>query len=171
MKSKKALIHVEQKLSRWRGTDPAVIAELKELAQLNQGLLKAEDVVEAARDASSPLHDKFEWDDSEAAERYRLIQARLMINVSVQYLPTANKKAIPTKVFVSLSTDRYGQNNESAGYRQLIDVLADHDLKTQLLQDSLEQMTRFQERYKSLKELDSVFMIMEETKKKLVNKK
>lgn len=36
-------------------------------------------VVEAARDAASPLHPLFEWDDDLAAEAYRLDQARAVI--------------------------------------------------------------------------------------------
>lgn len=43
------------------------------------GYLTASAVVEAARDPSSPLHGEFEWDDSEAAVRYRLYQARTLI--------------------------------------------------------------------------------------------
>ena len=41
--------------------------------------LHAEDVVAAARDPLSPLHSKFQWDDSKAAHRYRLWQARQII--------------------------------------------------------------------------------------------
>lgn len=36
-------------------------------------------VVEVARDPANPLHDRFEWDDSVAGEKYRLSQARQLI--------------------------------------------------------------------------------------------
>jgi hypothetical protein len=36
-------------------------------------------VVEAARDPNSPLHSAFTWDDAEAAEQYRLAQARVLL--------------------------------------------------------------------------------------------
>jgi hypothetical protein len=42
--------------------------------------LTAAEVVEAARDAKSPLHPAFEWDDTEAAARFRLIQAGKLIS-------------------------------------------------------------------------------------------
>lgn len=45
----------------------------------DDGLLHAQAVVEAARAASSPLHGYFTWDDDEAAEAYRLGQARQLI--------------------------------------------------------------------------------------------
>ena len=36
-------------------------------------------VLDAAGDPGSPLHDHFEWDDTEAGHRYRLIQSRNLI--------------------------------------------------------------------------------------------
>lgn len=44
-----------------------------------EGKLTPEAVVKAAKSMASPLHDCFEWDDSEAASRYRLWQARELI--------------------------------------------------------------------------------------------
>jgi hypothetical protein len=58
-------------------SNPDVIAALRGLER--RGLLQPFDVVEAARDPGSPLHDSFEWNDSVAAERYRLEQARRLI--------------------------------------------------------------------------------------------
>lgn len=43
------------------------------------GRLTANDVVEAARDPRSPLHEHFEWDDDAAAEAWRIEQARRLI--------------------------------------------------------------------------------------------
>lgn len=43
------------------------------------GRVTPEAVREAARDPASPLHDEFTWDDGEAAEAYRLEQARGLI--------------------------------------------------------------------------------------------
>ena len=43
-------------------------------------------VVDTARDESHPLHERFEWDDKQAGEAYRLHQARQMIrSVRVVY--------------------------------------------------------------------------------------
>ena len=42
--------------------------------------VKPEQVLDKARDDSSELHKCFDWDDSSAAEKYRLHQARLVIN-------------------------------------------------------------------------------------------
>lgn len=44
------------------------------------GRLTPDAVVADARDPESPLHDAFEWDDREAADRYRTQQARHLIS-------------------------------------------------------------------------------------------
>lgn len=55
-----------------------VIEALKVLEN-QAGVLRPDDVVEAARNPESPLHDQFEWDDTEAANKYRTDQARTLI--------------------------------------------------------------------------------------------
>lgn len=54
-----------------------VVAELERIR--GRDGLRAPAVVEAAREEDSPLHGCFIWDDSEAGEAYRLIQARTLI--------------------------------------------------------------------------------------------
>lgn len=41
--------------------------------------VKPEEIVDKARDESTELHKCFEWDDTKAAERYRLHQARQIV--------------------------------------------------------------------------------------------
>lgn len=150
------------------GTSPMVVQELKDLMDKKDGLLRAPDVVEAARPKDSPLHNKFDWDDGDAAEKYRLIQARALMSICVQYIDSGPKR-IPTKVFVSLSTDRSKRDGE-AGYRTIVDVLADEDMKNQLLMDSLNQMRSFEARYKSLQELGGLLAHMRNTRRKIAKK-
>jgi hypothetical protein len=52
--------------------------ELVKLRRPGHGI-DPEDVVDVAKDPSHPLHDAFEWDDTEAARQYRLEQARYLI--------------------------------------------------------------------------------------------
>lgn len=46
-----------------------------------RGQLTAEIVVEEAQDPMHPLHHRFEWDDSEAARKYRISQAQQLLRV------------------------------------------------------------------------------------------
>jgi len=53
-------------------------ARLRKL-QDKHGRITPNSVVDDARDPDSPLHGFFQWDDSKAAEAYRLDQARALI--------------------------------------------------------------------------------------------
>jgi hypothetical protein len=60
--------------------DPQVIGEnLAKIADANEGELKPEAVVEAARSNRNPLHKFFEWNDERAAHLHRINQARTLI--------------------------------------------------------------------------------------------
>lgn len=134
----------------------SVVEELTRIANRNNGLLRPADVVEEARDKSSPLHSRFTWDDTKAASEYRLWQARELIRVSVEYLPHKDGQR-EIKAFVSLITDR---EKEAGGYRRLISVLSDKEYREQLLNDALAEMNIFRLKYRELKELAEVFEAM-----------
>lgn len=133
--------------------------ELDRIARDNGGVLWPKKVVEAARPESSPLHSRFEWDNSEAAERYRLIQARQLINITVNVV---GEGADEERMWVSLKPDR----EEAGGYRSMIAVLSDTDLRVQLLDDALKDMEAFANKYRHLQELAEVFAAMSRTKKR-----
>ncbi len=144
--------------------NPEVIAELERIAKANRGELRVQDVVEAARPAASPLHSWFDWDDSEAAHRWRLQQARQLLRVTVAYIGD-NEDAIPVRVFVSISTDRY--NGKGGGYRVTTAVLSDAERRQQLLDDAMAEMKRFRAKYAELKELAEVFDAMSKSDRKM----
>jgi len=59
--------------------DQAAEAFLQRLADRNQGRLEPDTVVKAASNPRSPIHDRFTWDDTEAAQKLRIIEARALI--------------------------------------------------------------------------------------------
>jgi hypothetical protein len=134
----------------------AVIEALAAIASQNEGMLKVDDVIEAARPASSPLHSKFTWDDTEAAHKWRQEQARALIRVTVHMLPS-NISNEPVRVFVSLTPDR---KDDGGGYRSLVSVMSRKDLREQLLADACADMERFQQKYAQLSELTEVCAAM-----------
>src|SRR5690606_25615999 len=99
--------------------DPdAIRAEIERLER--DGKIRPVDVVEAAKDESSPLHDCFTWDDGEAAHQYRLIEARNLLRV---YVVRPDAEEGPTvRAFVSLTTDCV---EKGGGYRAIADVMSD----------------------------------------------
>jgi len=57
---------------------PEVIDEIIEI-QKEKGLT-AETILDEAKKKSSPLHNFFDWDNTTAGEKWRLQQARILIN-------------------------------------------------------------------------------------------
>jgi hypothetical protein len=130
-----------------------------ELAQIQEqhGTLRAEDVVEFARNTRTALHAEFQWDDTEAAKQYRLSQARKIIRINVQVLPTARGN-VTVPVYVSLSSDRI---QPGGGYRRLEDVMNDADLRQQFLDQALAEFERVRRKYQNLQELAPIFAAIE----------
>lgn len=135
-----------------------ITKELRRIAKSNGGVLQPVAVVAAARPKSSPLHNRFEWDDSTAAENYRIWQARQLIKVSIEQLPGVS---CPTEVFVSLSSDRY----EAGGYRITTAVLSNEQQRAELLEDALAELNIFKLKYRRLTELARVFDAIESVTK------
>ena len=144
--------------------DEKVLAELVAIEKKN-GILRPEDVVRFAENPKTALHDKFTWDNTEAAHQWRLMQARNLIRVTVNIEPNTGKEE---RIFVSLVPDR---QNDGGGYRNLISVMSDKDMREQLLSDALAEMEVFRDKYKSLKELAAVFEEMRKVKVMAVTKK
>ncbi len=140
-------------------SNPEIVSALQAVAAANDGILLAESVVEAARPARSPLHDQFDWEDTIAGQKWRVHQARQLINVVVQYLPGPSKLA--TKVFVSLSSDRV-----QGGYRALVDVLSNKDARAMLLADAARELEACRKKYGHLQELAEVFSVIRKAKLK-----
>ena len=129
-------------------------AELEQIRQEHDGLLKAEDVVDFARNPNTALHSKFTWDDTEAAERFRLMQARQVIRVFVKIYPREKQQV---RAYVSLVDDR----RKGGGYRSTEEVLRASSLRDALVFQAHREMKAFVERYEHLEELAGVIAAME----------
>lgn len=80
------------------------------------GLLRAKDVVDFARsNPDSKLHAHFEWDDSVAAEEFRLHQARGLIRAVITFQPATDGTPVRTRAYISLPSERVN----GGGYRRI----------------------------------------------------
>lgn len=107
-----------------------------------------EEVLEQARnDENSELHKCFEWDDSVAAEKYRLTQARQVI----QFLVIKPEKKDEPQVRVFQIT------TETNNYQPTRLFIQQPDEYKALLQRAKNELSAFKTRYKTLSELENVF--------------
>ena len=128
-----------------------MLQELNSLAE--NGLIRPHDIVAFAKDPKTALHRHFDWDNNIAGQKHRLHQARILV---AQYRLVDNRgQATPVRALVSLKLDRY--RREGGGYRTMQDVMADDNLKQNLLDDCLDELERTEEKYHSITELASVW--------------
>lgn len=122
----------------------ALGAILKGEIQRVGGIITAEQLLDIAQPDGHPLHQYFTWDDGDAGRLWRLYEARVILRVAVEYLPSNNTEL--TRVTVHLTSD-------NKGYRLLTDVLSDSDLRLQLLADASNDVEVFKRKYRKLSEL------------------
>lgn len=110
------------------------------------GNLTAKALVDASRPADAPLHKEFEWDDSKAAESYREMQARHIIN-SIEIV---REEASPIRAFFNL------ERTESQ-YHHVDLIMRKEETRKKLLMNALAELKAFERKYSQLKELAAVF--------------
>ena len=141
------------------------LIHLKKALRLSgSGILKAEKVVEHARDKDRKgklkypsIESCFEWDDKKASYEYRLNQARTML-VNVTIIGTENK---PFQAYVSLKRDR---KIPGGGYRNTVNVLNDKDMAAEFLQQALDEFDYWEKKYHMIQELSPIFEVTKKVK-------
>ena len=134
-----------------------VTAELQRIYKKN-GRLHPPDVVAAARSKSSPLHSRFIWDNNEAADKYRIWQARQLIAEVWVTIPSTKGESVTVRAYNALRSDKNG-------YRHTRDIMAGPELKASLLSQMAEDLERVTERYETLRTVAAarkVFEVIEE---------
>lgn len=129
--------------------DAQVIGEtLDEISKKNGGELHPKAVVEAARAKKHPLHQHFEWDDTLAAEAYRIDQARNLIRIV--RVEDVNTEEGTARAFVSIA------GKDGTSYRSMEDVKRSADLQLALLQSAERDLEAFQRRFRELTDVCKV---------------
>ena len=127
------------------GLDPGTVgAELTRIKE-EHGELTPEAVLDQARQHNHALHAQFDWDDTVAAGKWRREQAAELIRVIlVRDDGVEDSKAV--RAFVKL------ENVRSDPYRPILDVLADPEMRAQLLEKAHKELDAWTRRYENLEE-------------------
>lgn len=118
-----------------------VCSELSE-----KGELTAENLVEVSRPEDAPLHNAFEWDDAEAAEKWREQQARVIIS----HIVIKSEEVKPVRAFFNITS--LGNN-----YEKFEVLISQEDKKAELLAQAKRELQTFRRKYDTLKELSGIF--------------
>lgn len=143
---------------KWKNYKYSVPAEVvgKHFQKLEkkEGALTSQNVLESARSEKSPIHSLFEWDDTKAAEQYRLKQAaQLICNLTVEI--ETDDKPIECRAYMDISEAKVGSfiNVQSA--------FQSEESRDVVLRRALNELSAFKAKYKNLLELQDVFDVID----------
>lgn len=143
---------------KWKNYKYSVPAEVvgKHFQKLEkkEGTLTSQNVLESARSEKSPIHSLFEWDDTKAAEQYRLKQAaQLICNLTVEI--ETDDKPIECRAYMDVSEAKVGSfiNVQSA--------FQSEESREVVLRRALNELSAFKTKYKNLLELQDVFDVID----------
>ena len=138
-------------LAEWRVKGIYKADAQKVADEIGNDKITPQEIIEKARDEQSELHKCFEWNDTIAAERYRLQQARNVLSMLVFKLKTEEEQ--PVRIF-SLTT-------EKSTYQPTKQFLVQADEYQDLLKRALAELETFKKKYSTLNELEEVFKAIE----------
>lgn len=110
-------------------------------------------IVEAAKEESSELHKCFEWDDTVAAQKYRVFQARQVVCNLIIAKPEDKPEAPTVRYFHKTET--------GAGYKPATFVFKVDSEYQNLLQRAWSELRAFKAKYSCLKELDEILALID----------
>jgi len=126
--------------------------------------LSPHEIIQEARKKKSVLHDVFEWDDANAGIRWRVQQANHLTN-HIKIVLNINEEEIEQKAFFSVVVKMNGDTKR--GYKTIRAVIADLDLREQVISGALRELIGWQQRYKEYSELADIFTAIEKTQIRL----
>lgn len=126
-----------------------------------KGELTPKDVVDDARHDNSPLHSYFEWNDGEAAEAYRLQQARGLIRAVVAIYTSEDKPAVRQRAYVHVP------ESGAQHYREASHAMSQTKTRQMVLQQAWRELQAWKKRYKDLKEFSDLIDVIDEVEKHL----
>jgi hypothetical protein len=137
------------------------VGELMEKLERSKNGLSPSSLLEASRKDGTLLHEYFDWDDTSAAEKWRLSQAQgLILNVRVVIKETDSDHEIKERGFVA-TPDR------KSAYVSLQTAFSNEEWKKSLLNQVKTDMETFIAKYRRLQEVQSVIAQMELVKESL----
>lgn len=158
--------------------DAQKVGERLEAIRIKNDGLTPTVVLNDARQESSVLHGYFEWDDSLAAEKYRLDQAGHLIRcvtvvypdqkleadprqISLESVPAVVEAPRSVRAFVAVKRDgeRLYESTERA--------MGDDEMRRQVLAQAHDELASVGRKYRELQELAGVFLALDQVASKL----
>lgn len=135
---------------------------IEEIAMKRNGAITPRDTVDVAEDINSPLHDYFDWNDETAGAKYRLYQARQLINHLIVVVETEGGET-EQKAYLNVSVVSDGKVEPI--YVTIEQALTDKEFRNQILAKAIREVEYWQQKYIKYNELVQIFKAIETTRK------
>jgi hypothetical protein len=120
---------------------------LETLANQNGGELTPAAVVDYARPKSSPIHDRFTWNDKVAGEKFRILEAAMLIrSVRISFEQDDGAKSAPMRAWVNIR-EKY---DEPGTYMPIQRALSSTETSDLILTQAKREADSFRQKYASL---------------------
>lgn len=111
-----------------------------------------QNILEVAKNPNSELHKCFTWDDSEAAQKWRLHEARNIVCNLVISPKEDDKEKISVRVLYK---------TDSGGYKPTQLIVRQQDEYRKLLECALAELRAFKRKYQNITELDEIMTLID----------
>lgn len=111
------------------------------------------DILDKAKDEETELHKCFTWDDSVAAEKYRLQEARKLVTLMVIKEDPAPVERPEIRVFY--------KTYDNSGYKPTELIFKQDDEYNELLKRAQRELRAFKAKYSMLREFDEIFALID----------
>ena len=137
--------------------DPNAVGQhLEIIRQQCKGEITPEDVVNDARSDNSPLHSFFNWDDSSAAQQFRLGQARGLIRAVVAVYVREDGPAVRQKYLVHIP------EGETSHYRESVHAMSQPRTRQLVLERAWAELVQWRKKYADLNEFAALIPTIEQ---------
>ena len=127
--------------------------------------LTAENVVNQAKDKKSVLHDYFNWDDTDAAHRFRMVQARILINtVNIEIIEHKSGAKSKVALFESIVIDNKSNERE---YKPVYEILGNDEWRQQIVDRALNELIYWKDKHQQFKEFSKVVSAIENVERRV----
>ena len=116
---------------------------------------QVDEILEMAKDESKEIHKLIEWDDTIAAQKFRIVQVRKIthnleiVEIGINNKNKSEKIDVPLKALYHLK--------DEGGYRPTPLIIEDENLYNKLLMTAKSELASFVRKYSILTELEPVF--------------
>jgi len=134
--------------------------EIERNRKANNGEIDLDKLVKDSKLKDAPLHNDFEWNNSKAAHKFRLEQARKIVR-SIEIIRDETPN-IQTRAFeLAIRRSETPDHPTRRVYMSIEDVMQDPVARDELLARAIRDAVSFRKRYSALSELAQVFSALD----------